>query len=451
MAHLRSQVNPGRLLVFGYLTIIVIGTLLLYLPISSKNISLIDAFYTATSAVCVTGLIVKDTATDFTLWGKAIILLLIQIGGLGYMTLSTTFFFFLKQKLSLRDRLVAKESFNVFTFNNLKRFGFTVLRVTIFFEALGALALFIYFVRYTPMKVTYALGHAVFHSVSAFCNAGFSTFSENFTNYSTNYFVLLTISFLFICGGIGFVVISDLYKTYVKKTSWRLSLHTKTVLTTTAILIIISTVIILLLEWRASLKIYPTALKVLNAYFHAVTARTAGFNTISLKLFHPATLFILIILMFIGASPGGTGGGVKTTTFSIILLQIKSLLTGQPEIFLFRRRIAQEQIFKAFLIVGLAIFWLLTSLILLLIFNKPNMDIMTCLFELFSAFGTVGLSRGSELMANLSASYDFTVLGKLVIISTMLVGRVGILTLATALIRKKIIAYSYPEGVILVG
>ncbi len=451
MARLRSQVNPGRLLVFGYLTIIVIGTLLLYLPISSKDISLIDAFYTATSAVCVTGLIVKDTATDFTLWGKFIILLLIQIGGLGYMTLSTTFFFFLKQKLSLRDRLVAKESFNVFTFNNLKRFGFTVLRVTIFFEALGALALFIYFVRYTPMKITYALGHAIFHSVSAFCNAGFSTFSENFTNYSTNYFILLTISFLFICGGIGFVVISDLYKTYVKKTSWQLSLHTKTVLTTTAILIIISTVIILLLEWRASLKAYPTALKVLNAYFHAVTARTAGFNTISLKLFHPATLFILIILMFIGASPGGTGGGVKTTTFSIILFQIKSLLTGQSEIFLFRRRITQEQIFKAFLIVGLAISWLLTSLILLLIFNKPNMDIMTCLFELFSAFGTVGLSRGSELMANLSASYDFTVLGKLVIISTMLVGRVGILTLATALIRKKIIAYSYPEGVILVG
>ncbi|MEO0091567.1 MAG: TrkH family potassium uptake protein [candidate division WOR-3 bacterium] len=451
MAHLTTQVNPGRLLVFGYLTIIIVGALLLYLPISSKNINLIDAFYTATSAVCVTGLIVKDTATDFTLFGKIILLLLIQIGGLGYMTLSTTFFFFLRQKLSLRDRLVAKESFNVFTYDNLKRFGFTVLRVTLVFEALGAIALFIYFLNYTPMKISYALGHAIFHSVSAFCNAGFSTFSENLTNYSTNYFVLLTISFLFICGGIGFVVISDLYKTYVKKTNNRLSLHTKAVLTTTTILIIIGTIIILLLEWGNSLKIFPTSLKILNAYFHAVTARTAGFNTLSLKIFHPATLLCIIVLMFIGASPGGTGGGVKTTTFSLILLQIRALLTGQTDIFLFRRRITQEQVFKAFLIIGLAVSWLLTSLILLLIFNKPNMDILTCLFELFSAFGTVGLSRGSEIMANLSASYDFTLLGKLVIILTMLIGRVGILTLATALIRKKIISYSYPEGVILVG
>ncbi|MCX7784735.1 MAG: TrkH family potassium uptake protein [candidate division WOR-3 bacterium] len=451
MARLASQVNPGRLLVFGYLSIIIVGALLLYLPIASKNISLIDAFYTATSAVCVTGLIVRDTATDFTLFGKLIILLLIQIGGIGYMTLSTTFFFFLRQKLSLRDRLVAKESFNVFTYDNLKRFGFTVLRVTLVFEALGALALFIYFLHYTPMKIFYALGHAIFHSVSAFCNAGFSTFSENLTNYSTNYFVLLTISFLFICGGIGFVVISDLYKTYVKKINNHLSLHTKTVLTTTLILIVVGTLLILLLEWRGSLRLYPTSLKILNAYFHAVTARTAGFNTLSLKIFHPATLLFIIVLMFIGASPGGTGGGVKTTTFSIILLQIKALLTGQSEIFLYRRRVAQEQIFKAFLIVGLAISWLLTSLILLLIFNKPDMNILTCLFELFSAFGTVGLSRGSEIMTNLSASYDFTVLGKLVIILTMLIGRVGILTLATALIRKKIISYSYPEGVILVG
>jgi trk system potassium uptake protein TrkH len=447
---LQKKVNPGRLLIIGYLAIILLGAVFLYLPISSPGITPIDALYTSTSAVCVTGLIVKDTATDFTLFGKIIILLLIQIGGLGYMTLSTAFFFFIGQKISLRDRLLVRESFNFLSYHNLRRFAFNVVRVTFSVEGIGTLLLFVYFLRHN-MPVKLAFGHAVFHAVSAFCNAGFSTFSNNLAGFSHTLFVPLVTSLLLICGGIGFIVISDFYKTYINKTIKHISLHTKTVLTTTAMLIAFGTLLILVLEWRSTLNGLPVLQKIVNAYFTAVTPRTAGFSLLNVSRLSYATSFFIIILMFIGASPGGTGGGIKTSTFSIILLQFKALLTGQSEVLLFKRRIEQNQIFKAFLIVGLAITWLLTSLILLLIFNKSNLDIMSNIFELFSAFGTVGLSLGSRFASNLSASYDYSVIGKLIIIITMIIGRVGVLTLATALIKKKIITYTHPEGVILVG
>jgi len=450
MARLQKPVNPGRLLILGYLVIIFCGAILLYLPISSKNITPIDALYTSTSAVCVTGLIVKDTAVDFTLFGKFIILLLIQIGGLGYMTLSTAFFFFLGQKIGLRDRLLVKEQFNFLSYDNLRRFAFTVIRVTLVIESLGALLLFIYFMH-SHMKIELAAGHAVFHSISAFCNAGFSTFSENLAGYSHSYLVPLVISTLIICGGIGFIVISDIYKTYFTKKNKHLSLHSKTVLLSTLILITIGTILILLLEWRQSLNGYPLIQKIVNAYFHSVSPRTAGFNTLNISVFHLSTQLLLIILMFIGASPGGTGGGVKTTTFSIIILQLRALLSGQDELLLFRRRVPREQTFKAFLLIGLAITWLLTSLFLLLIFNRSNMNFITTLFELVSAFGTVGLSLGSNVLPTVSASYDFTVIGKMIIITTMIIGRVGILTLGTALIQRKLVKYTHPEGVILVG
>lgn len=448
--YLQKKVNPGKLLITGYLTIILIGATLLYLPIASKEMSIIDALYTSTSAVCVTGLIVKDTATDFTLFGKIIILLLIQIGGLGYMTLSTAFFFFIGQQINLRDRLLAKESINYFSYENLRRFAFNVVRVTFVAQGIGAIILFFNFIR-ADMKIEYAAGHAIFHAVSAFCNAGFSTFSNNLTGFSNSTLVPIVISSLVILGGLGFVVISDIYKTYIKKANPRLSLHTKSVLTTTILLIGIGTLVILFLEWHNTLKIYSVTQKFINSYFTAVTPRTAGFNVLHLTIFHNASLFVIIILMFIGASSGGTGGGIKTTTFSIIILQLRALLTGQTEVLLFKRRISNEQIFKAFLIVGLAVTWLLTSLIFLLIFNKPNIDVMDSIFELFSAFGTVGLSTGSKIAANVSASYDYSSVGKLIIIMTMIVGRVGILTLAAALIKKKNLTYTHPEGVILVG
>lgn len=450
MHRFKKPVNPGRLLIIGYLTIILAGTILLYLPISAKQITVVDALYTSASAICVTGLTVKDIATDFTLFGKIVILILIQIGGLGYMTLSTAFFFFVGQKMSLRDRLLMKESFSFFSYENLRRFAFNIIKVTFIAEGFGAILLFIYFIRLN-LGITQTIGHAIFHSISAFCNAGFSTFSDNLAGFSQHPFVPIIISSLFILGGIGFIAISDIYKTYIKRTTNRLSLHTKTVIGATIILIVAGTIFILLLEWNNSLRELSPIQKIINAYFSAVTPRTAGFNTIHTALFHQATLVFIVILMFIGASSGGTGGGVKTSTFAVIFMQIKALLTGQTEVLLFKRRVPQEQIFKSFLIVGLALTWLLTSLIFLLIFNKTDNNLITYIFELFSAFGTVGLSLGSKIMPNVSASYDFSTLGKLVIIATMIIGRVSVLTLATALIKKQIVTYTHPEGVILVG
>ncbi|MEO0072781.1 MAG: TrkH family potassium uptake protein [candidate division WOR-3 bacterium] len=450
MLHAYHQVNPGRLLIISYLSVILVGSVLLMLPVSSKNISPIDALYTATSAVCVTGLIVKNTALDFTFFGKLIILLLIQIGGIGYMTLSTALFFFIGKKPSIQERLTIKESFSVLNYSNLTRFAWDVIRLTLLVEVVGLILLFIYFIV-NHMPWSEALWHATFHAVSAFCNAGFSSFPENLTRFSHIPYVQLVISSLFIMGGIGFVVLVDLYNTYIKKTSKHTTLHTKIVLTTTFVLVLLGTILIAMLEWHNALKIFPWPLKILNAYFTAVTPRTAGFNTIDFSSLTYPTYLIIIFLMFVGASPGGTGGGIKTASLSVIIAQFRALLSGRSDVLLFRRRVPQEQIFRAFLIVGLALSWLLTALIFLYILNKSEVDMLRAIFELFSAFGTVGLSVGSKLVANLSASHDFSTMGKFVVIITMFLGRVGILTVITSLIKKRYVNYTHPEGVILVG
>jgi trk system potassium uptake protein TrkH len=450
MARFKQPVHPAQLLILGYLLIILFGTFLLYLPISAKNINPIDALFTSTSAVCVTGLIVKDISTDFTLFGKIVILMLIQIGGLGYMTLSTAFFFFLRRGISLRDRLIMKESISYLSYENLRRFAFTIVRVTLVVEGLGAIILFGYFL-YSGMSVWHAIGHAVFHAISAFCNAGFSTFSNNLANYSGTFFVPVVISLLLITGGIGFIVISDIYKTWITRKNARLSLHSKIAITTTLFLILIGTGILLLLEWNNSLVGYPLIKKLSIAFFHAVTPRTAGFNIINVGILGLATQLFIIFLMFIGASPGGTGGGIKTTTFSLLILEMKSLLQGRGEILVFDRKVRGEQTTRAFLIFILSLSWLLTALFLLLILEDKKGDLLRILFEITSAFGTVGLSTGSKLVANLSFSYDFSIIGKLIILATMLIGKIGTLTIGSALISQGRYRYTYPAGTVLVG
>lgn len=450
MARFKQPVHPAQLLILGYLLIILLGAILLYLPISAKNITPIDALFTSTSAVCVTGLIVKDISTDFTLFGKIVILLLIQIGGLGYMTLSTAFFFFLRRGISLRDRLIMKESISYLSYENLRRFAFTIVRVTLVVEGLGAIILFGYFL-YSGMSTWHAIGHAVFHAVSAFCNAGFSTFSTNLTGFTNTYLVPIVISLLFITGGIGFIVISDIYKTWVTRKNSRISLHTKIALTTTFILIILAIGIITLLEWNNSLAGYSLIKKLSIAFFHAVTPRTAGFNIINIGVFGLATQLFIVFLMFIGASPGGTGGGIKTTTFSLLFLEMKSLLRGRGEILVFDRKVRGEQTTQAFIIFILSLSWLLTALFLLLILEDRKGDLLRILFEITSAFGTVGLSTGSKLVANLSFSNDFSTLGKLIIVATMLIGKIGTLTIGSALIKQEKHRYTYPAGTVLVG
>jgi trk system potassium uptake protein TrkH len=366
------------------------------------------------------------------------------------MTLSTAFFFFLRRDIGLKERLLMKESISYLSYENLRRFAFTIIRVTLVVEGLGAILLFGYFLR-LKMPIGRALGHAIFHSVSSFCNAGFSTFSNNLLDFQTSLFVPIVISLLVIIGGIGFIVISDIFRTVVTKKNRRLSVHTRIVLTTTSILIILGTCLLLLLEWNKSLSSYPIVQKISIAYFQAVTPRTAGFNTISLSFFGSSTLFLIMLLMFIGASPGGTGGGIKTTTFTVLLLSIKNLLRGRSEVLVFKKKLVPEQINRAFLVFVLSLSWLLTAVFLLLILEGSKGDLLRILFEAISAFGTVGLSLGSKLATNLSASFDFSQAGKIVIIATMLIGRIGTLTVGSALIRPRQLTYTYPEGKVLVG
>ncbi len=437
-------------MISGYLTIIALGTVLLLLPFSTTHgISVIDSLFTATSSLCVTGLIVKDTAVDFTIWGKLIILLLIQVGGLGYMTLSTSFFFFLGKRVGLRDRLLFKESLNLFTYDNLMRFAWRILRITLVVELAGAVLLYFSFAKkFTTFE---AIGHAVFHSVSAFCNAGFSTFSENLSYFSDSWSVPLIVSILLLTGGLGFIVISDIFYVFIKKAKKNISLHSKIVLRTTAILIVTGTIFILFYEGTKSLQNYSWAQKIIHSFFHAITPRTAGFNTVNISLFSPLTIVIIILFMFIGASPGGTGGGIKTATFATLLIWIKELLLGRygNDITVMKRRIPVEQAMRAFLLMFISVFAIFVAFFLIMLIDKP--PAFRLIFELFSAFGTVGLSLGSATNSNCSFVHDLSFFGKFMVILMMLIGRVGVLTISSALIRPRSLDYSYSEESILIG
>jgi trk system potassium uptake protein TrkH len=445
-----KEINAPRLLIFGYIGIILLGTLLLLLPISTtRGISYIDALFTASSGICVTGLIVKNTALDLTLFGKCVVLTLIQIGGLGYMTLSTTFFFFLGRKISLRDRVLFKEAINVLSFENLRRFAWRVLRITIVLELTGAILLYIFFVRrFDPLT---AVGHAFFHSISAFCNAGFSSFSENLSLFSNSYAVPIIAAVLFIIGGLGFVVISDMFMTFIKRAKKRLALHTLIVLRTTFAFIIFGTIFILVREGHNALAAHTISEKIVLSFFQAVTPRTAGFNTVNISLFSPITLVMIMLFMFIGASPGGTGGGIKTTTFVVLLKWVKELLLGRygDDISTHKKRIPIEQAYRSFLIIGLAATAIFCSFSLIMLFDNPRP--LKALLEVFSALGTVGLSLGSATNPYCSFSYDLSALSKLVIILTMIIGRVGTITIGSALLRTHSMEYKYPEEPIVIG
>ncbi len=444
------EVNAPRILIGGYLGIIAVGTILLLLPVSTRNgITLVDALFTSSSALCVTGLIVKSTALDFTLFGKSVILALIQIGGLGYMTLSTTFFFFIGRKISLRDRLLFKESINLLTFENLRRFAWRVFRITIVVELLGTAFLYSSFAqRFDPAT---ALGHAFFHSISAFCNAGFSTFSDNMAFFSDSISAPLVVAVLFIFGGVGFIVVSDLYATVLKRAKKKLALHTAIVLRTTLALVIIGTAFILIVEHNRGLLHLPFHQKVIHAFFQAVTPRTAGFNTVTVALFSPVTIILLMIFMYIGASPGGTGGGIKTTTFALLLGWTKELMLGRygKDIITLRKRIPIEQAYRAFLLLILSGFTIITAFFLIMLFE--NHTPLKVIFEVFSAFGTVGLSMGSTVNSSCSFVHDLSPFGKLIIIAVMIAGRVGTLTVGSAILKPHPLEYTYPEEPIVVG
>lgn len=439
----KRKFNPAQFLVIAYFTVIVIGTFLLMLPIATTGeggLDFLDAFFTASSATCVTGLMVLDFTNTFSLFGQVIIMLLIQIGGIGIMTFSTIIALLLGRKIGLKGRLLLKDDLDNIQMAGLIRLVKSVLFLTLIIEGFGAIPLFISLIRdYPPGKALY---WAIFHSVSAFNSAGFALFGENLAGFIINTpLVSISIMILVILGSLGFSVLVELY---TKKQKKAFTLQTKIVLSFTFILIAFAFLYFFLLEYNNQATIGNLALgeKLQAAFFYAVNSRTAGFNVLAVEQVHNATLFLTIILMFIGASPGSTGGGIKTTTFGVIAITVWNVIRGKRDIEIFQRRLPERLIIKAFVITLLAIFLILFVTIVLSVTEEASF--MSLLFETVAAFGTVGLSTG--ITASLS------VIGRLLIIVTMFIGRVGPLTLVVALAeQRQKLPYRYPEEEIMVG
>jgi trk system potassium uptake protein TrkH len=404
--------HPAQFLAVSFIVAIMVGTLLLLLPMSTKtgHISFIDALFTATSGVCVTGLIVQDTATYFTAFGQVVILVLFQLGGLGIMTFSTLILLVAGKRISMKDRIIIQEAFHYRAPKDVKSLIKDIFIFALTLEAAGALSFFLRWHKDFSWPRTFFL--SVFHSVSAFCNAGFSLFSESFLVYKGDVWINITLFLLIVLGGLGFLVLregKEVFLGFIRRKQTRVSLHAKLVLTVTAFLIGTCFVLFLVIEWNHSLKI-------LSSLFQVVTPRTAGFNTLNLNTLSFATVFLLIFLMFIGASPGSTGGGVKTSTVGAIFAFLKSKIAARDSVNFFRRTLPRESITKAFTVVTLAVGIIFLSSFILLIAH-PWAAMKDVLFEVFSAFSTVGLSLGM--------TPKLSTLGKTVIILTMYIGRIG--------------------------
>jgi len=400
------------------------------LPIAHKgDLSLIDALFTSTSAVCVTGLIVKDTAADFTIFGQTIILILIQIGGLGYMTAVTFLAIVSKQKLSHRDRVLLKESLNYPDLKGLVRFLKIVFASIVLIEIGGATILAARFANDMPLDK--AVWFGIFHSISAFNNAGFSLFSDNLMRYSTDLTINLTVPTLIILGGLGYMVLIEL-ATYYKKETKRLSTHTKIVLWMYVILIALGMLLLLSLEWEHAFKDMTFYEKLLASWFASVNFRTAGFNTIDLSQLTEANLFFGTFLMMTGGGPGGTAGGIKVIPVALAILGMWYTIKGDENIHIFKRSISHYNINKSYAIILLATVYVMLSTIILS--ESEHLPFIRTLFETCSAFGTVGVSTGNGGILSYSAL--FSNIGKVNIMLLMLMGRIGVFAFTVAIIGK---------------
>ena len=423
-----NRLNPWQYLILSFLILIFVGTLLLKLPFvkHQAGLSWIDALFTSTSAVCVTGLTTVPTS-GFNIYGQLVLLLLMQAGAIGIMTLTSSFLLILKGNLGLKHRLFFSKMQENLDLSDARMVLQNILKITFVTEFVGAILLSIGF-SMQGFSMEKSIYNGIFHSISAFCNAGFSIFDSSLTGM--NDLIKYTVSILIIIGGIGYFVIIELME-YRKNTQKILSLHTKIVLLSTVALIIAGTMGIMLFE--------NEKISFVDGFFQSVTSRTAGFNTMDLNNLHYSSIFILLILMFIGASPGSTGGGVKTTNFFVVVSSIFSVLKGKTEVVIFKRSIPETYILKAFATV--IIYFVILSIGIILLLQDERLIFEQALFESVSAIGTVGLSLGITPL--------LSPFGKMVIIALMFIGRIGpsSLALATLLNRKKI-KIKYPEGTI---
>lgn len=439
---LTRRMSPAKILVYGFGAVILIGALLLNLPISSKSgesVGFINALFTSSSCVCVTGLVVVNTAEHWTTFGHVVIITLIQIGGLGFMTMAMIVALLLGKKITIKDRLVIKEQLNQETMTGLVKLTKYVIMATFCIEGIGALILS---TRFIPI---YGLGKgiwfSVFHAISAFCNAGFDIIGDSIIPYVGDVTINLTIAGLIIMGGLGFSVYLDIHKN--KKFS-RLTLHSKLVLVITSILLVLGTVVIYIIEVDNPGTLQPLNGKerFLASFFQSVITRTAGFASIDLSKMYESTVFFMVLLMFIGGSPGSTGGGIKTTTFGVLALSTISVIKGDKEVVAFKKTIPADVIKRALAITSIAMAIVIIASLILTVTEDANF--IDVLFESTSAFATVGVSR------NLSPR--LTDFGKVLISLLMYSGRVGPLTMAFAFARKsKTKNFKYSDGNVLVG
>ncbi|MCB5223904.1 MAG: TrkH family potassium uptake protein [Candidatus Cloacimonadaceae bacterium] len=436
--------NPPVSLMLSFLLVILIGTVLLMLPVANtrKEVTpVVDALFTATSATCVTGLTVYDVGSYFSKFGQIVILILIQIGGLGIMTVSTAFALLLGRNIDLKLKNVMSQVVGGTNKVNVLHLLKNIVILTVSLELVGALILMAKFLRGNTLS--HAIYLSVFHSVSAFCNAGFSVFPDNMARFGGSAIVSLVIPALIILGGLGFTTIIDLLRYFFKKDRVNsLNLHTKIVLVTTSVLILGGMLSFLTMEYHVTMKGFTAPQRFLSSFFQSVTLRTAGFSSLDFGAMSKASIFVSMILMFIGASPGSTGGGIKTTTFAVLGLTMVSLLKGRKDISVFGRRIPSNNFREAAGLVFLSAAILFFAVLALLLVEPFSLDKL--LFEAVSAFGTVGLSMG--ITPYLSP------LGRILITFLMYVGRIGPLTLIYAFaVGSKKTNIKFAEETIAIG
>jgi potassium uptake TrkH family protein len=445
----KIKLHPGAIFALSFAFLIISGSFLLMLPKATPQdnpIEYIDALFTSTSAVCVTGLVVVDTAKDFAPLGKVIILFLIQVGGLGVMTLTTFFASYLAGGVSIHFRLMMKDMLSSENIGEVTGLLLKIVTYTFIIEFIGAILLYFFLVGNIYSFNWDYIFSAIFHSISAFCNAGFSLYSQNLVNM--NYYFSSVVMILIVLGGLGFTVLANItdlfpWKRDKQKFLHRLTISSKLVLITTFILIFCGALLIFAGDPFSFDNTLSAGDRFFHSLFNSVTARTAGYNTVPIEKLAMTSVLILIVLMWIGASPGGTGGGIKTTTISITLIALFKAIRGKDRVELFKRRIATQSIQKAFLVL-LASLVVLSVMSIILIAIEPDKDPINLIFEVTSALGTVGLSR--------DVTFHLGDGGKLLIVLTMYIGRIGVLTFFSSLVKPKYEArYSLPNEGIMVG
>lgn len=443
----KRRMNHAQIIAIGYLLVILVGTLILMLPVSARpgeTTKFFDALFTATSATCVTGLVVVDTATHWSIFGQCIILLMIQIGGMGFMTMGVMFAMLMKKTISLKVRGLLQESVNSIQLGGVVKLARMIIKGTILVEGLGAIALLFVFVP--EFGIIKGIYFSIFHSVSAFCNAGFDLMGNvtgeysSFVGYAGNAWLNITLMALITVGGIGFFVWNDILKNKINIKKY--TLHTKITLSATVLILVVSAVLFFVFERNGLMKGMGVKETILASLFSSVTPRTAGFNTIDTGALSGSSKLLTMVLMFIGGSPGSTAGGVKTVTFTVLVVYVWSNLRNETGCNIFGRRLPDEAIKKACNVFALNLFLAVAAIIAISYIQPIKMDEL--LFEVFSAIGTVGMSTG--------VTRELTTASRLIIVLLMYCGRIGSMSFALSFTERKSVApVKLPEENVLIG